>query len=89
LCYRSATGRRRRLWASVSAKPSRIFPVTAEAKELHITCSFGVAFTDTPGKSDVMALVRAADEALYRAKQNGRNCVQLAPVSTIAALCTA
>jgi two-component system chemotaxis family response regulator WspR len=63
-------------------------PVTAEGKELHITCSFGVAFTDMPGQSDVNALVRSADEALYQAKQNGRNRVQLAPLSTIAELCT-
>lgn len=63
--------------------------VNVDGKELDITCSFGVAFTDTPGKSDIEALVRGADEALYLAKQNGRNCVQLAPLSTIAALCTA
>ena len=64
-------------------------PVNVAGKTLDITCSFGVAFTNTPEKSDIEALMRAADEALYVAKQNGRNCVQLAPLSTVAALCTA
>jgi two-component system chemotaxis family response regulator WspR len=56
-------------------------PVIAEGKELHITCSFGIAFTETPRDANLAALVRAADRALYLAKQNGRNCVQIAPVS--------
>ena len=53
-------------------------PVDALGQELHVTCSFGVAFTDTPGESNVAALVHAADGALYLAKQNGRNRVELA-----------
>jgi two-component system chemotaxis family response regulator WspR len=56
-------------------------PVIVEGKELHITCSFGIAFTETPRDANLTALVRAADRALYLAKQNGRNCVQIAPVS--------
>ena len=44
-------------------------PMNAEGNELHITCSLGVAFTDTPNGIGVAALVYAADEALYRAKQ--------------------
>jgi two-component system cell cycle response regulator len=55
-------------------------PMHAEGNELHITCSLGVALTDTPNGIGVAALVHAADEALYRAKQAGRNCVQLAPL---------
>jgi two-component system chemotaxis family response regulator WspR len=55
-------------------------PMNVEGKELHITCSLGVAFTDTPNKTSVAALVQAADEALYLAKQTGRNCVQVAPL---------
>ena len=55
-------------------------PMNAEGKELHVTCSFGVAFTDTPNRTTVGALVHAADEALYLAKQAGRNCVQVAPL---------
>jgi two-component system chemotaxis family response regulator WspR len=54
-------------------------PMNAGGKELHVTCSLGVAFADTPNGIGVAALVQAADEALYRAKQAGRNCVQVAP----------
>ena len=54
-------------------------PMSAEGRELNITCSLGVAFSDASNGSDVAALVHAADEALYRAKQAGRNCVQVAP----------
>ena len=41
-----------------------------------VTSSFGVA-AFTPGDS-VKTLVQRADEALYRAKDNGRNCVEVA-----------
>jgi two-component system chemotaxis family response regulator WspR len=58
-------------------------PMNAEGNGLHITCSLGVVFTDTPNGIGVKALVQAADEALYRAKQAGRNCVQLAPFPAI------
>ena len=53
-------------------------PMEAEGKTLHITCSLGVAISDTPSGNSVASLVQAADEALYLAKQTGRNCVKLA-----------
>ena len=45
-----------------------------------VTVSLGVASTDLPGfepapGTDAARLVQAADEALYRAKARGRNCV--------------
>jgi two-component system chemotaxis family response regulator WspR len=55
-------------------------PMSAEGKELHVTCSLGVAFTDAPNGMSMAALVQAADEALYLAKQSGRNCVKVAPL---------
>ena len=42
-----------------------------------VTCSFGVA-EYVPGDS-AEDLTARADVALYRAKLNGRNCVELAP----------
>lgn len=46
-------------------------------RQIHVTVSIGVASTDQAGH-DAMALLRLADRALYRAKQAGRNQVQLA-----------
>jgi two-component system chemotaxis family response regulator WspR len=59
-------------------------PMNGDGRELHVTCSLGVAFVGTQKGISVAALVHAADEALYFAKQNGRNRVQVAPVSAIA-----
>jgi two-component system cell cycle response regulator len=42
-----------------------------------VTCSLGVAWTDLPDLSQSEALVRMADEALYVAKRNGRNRVEI------------
>jgi two-component system cell cycle response regulator len=49
-------------------------PVVFEREEIHVTMSFGVAATtDLENAED---LLRAADEALYRAKNSGRNRVK-------------
>ena len=45
---------------------------------LHLTVSIGVA-EKISSCATVDQLVKAADEALYRAKQNGRNRVEAAP----------
>ncbi|HUU67039.1 MAG TPA: diguanylate cyclase [Methyloceanibacter sp.] len=43
-----------------------------------VTCSFGVAeYVPVESADDLTA---RADAALYRAKLNGRNCVELAPM---------
>jgi diguanylate cyclase (GGDEF)-like protein len=60
--------------ALVSAERMR---VTLAAKEHYcrsVTASFGVA-TFGPSLNQAEALVRAADEAMYRSKSNGRNRV--------------
>ena len=44
---------------------------------LRVTASFGVTAI-TPGEMDPLAAIARADEALYRAKQDGRNCVRSA-----------
>ena len=49
-------------------------PIVLEREEIHVTMSFGVAATtDLKNAED---LLRAADQALYRAKNSGRNRVK-------------
>jgi len=48
--------------------------LTVRDKTLEVTVSFGVA--DSEGRNSAGALLQAADEALYRAKSAGRNCVR-------------
>jgi diguanylate cyclase (GGDEF)-like protein len=45
-----------------------------------VTISFGVAASSTDWLNDADSLVKAADEALYRAKEKGRNRVEVDPV---------
>jgi len=53
-------------------------PVIAEGATIGITASFGVA-ASTPGRLlDPQEMLRLADDALYRAKSNGRNRCELA-----------
>jgi len=44
---------------------------------LRVTASFGITAI-TPGEMDPLTAIARADEALYRAKQDGRNCVRSA-----------
>jgi two-component system cell cycle response regulator len=52
-------------------------PVNVVDQPLFVSVSAGVA-TTTDGSRDMEELIRAADQALYRAKRAGRNCVRLA-----------
>jgi two-component system, cell cycle response regulator len=52
-------------------------PYSAGEQSLQLTCSIGVASASRPGSDAVETLVREADEALYRAKGDGRNRVSL------------
>ncbi|MCS6925184.1 MAG: diguanylate cyclase [Candidatus Binatia bacterium] len=52
-------------------------PIVTPEGEIVVTLSVGVA--PYGGGADAQMLLRAADEALYRAKQQGRNCVVLYP----------
>jgi diguanylate cyclase (GGDEF)-like protein len=47
-------------------------------ENLSVTISLGVASFPAKGIEDEDSLIRAADEALYMAKQNGRNRVETA-----------
>ena len=48
-----------------------------------VTISLGVAVSGKAEQADCDTLIRAADEALYRAKHNGRNCTERAVLDAI------
>jgi diguanylate cyclase (GGDEF)-like protein len=64
--------------AAIAAERFRAALENAEWPDRQITASFGVA-TCGPCICTLSDLVAAADQALYRAKQNGRNRVELFP----------
>ncbi|MDY6551566.1 GGDEF domain-containing protein [Acinetobacter faecalis] len=45
---------------------------------MKITVSMGVTHTYLPSRLELQQLINTADQALYRAKDSGRNCVVLA-----------
>lgn len=53
-------------------------PIVRECQEVAVTLSLGVAASDGATVESAGAILRAADEALYRAKRSGRNRVVLA-----------
>lgn len=57
-------------------------PIRAGEREMHVTCSIGVAVAGA-GARDVDSLLAHADEAMYRAKQEGRNRVATSFASDI------
>jgi diguanylate cyclase (GGDEF)-like protein len=58
-------------------KPDRPIRSIAKRKKVAITVSIGVAEPDEPG-ADPDEVIRAADQALYRAKRAGRNRIAVA-----------
>jgi len=69
-----ARGPERRQLAHTSKKRKA---VQSGSGELSVTISIGIAGTNT-GLKDVEQVILAADKALYKAKQNGRNRVETA-----------
>ena len=63
-------------WAELLRRRIEEFPFEKEGSQIHPTISIGVAAFPEDGKS-VDALIRHADEALYRAKAAGRNRVHV------------
>jgi len=56
-------------------------PVVNAGQERVVTASIGVAISDCTGIKEIEGLLNRADAALYAAKENGRNRVELAPRS--------
>ncbi len=68
-------------------------PVETDEGRIRVTASLGVAIAGDPNPTDLDAVVRDADRALYRAKQRGRNCVMTTeetpdPGSVVASECS-
>ncbi|MCB9614688.1 MAG: diguanylate cyclase [Sandaracinus sp.] len=57
-----------RVWNDV-----RVAPIRANGQEVRVTTSIGVALYPSRDVTDAEALLRAADQALYQAKRDGRD----------------
>jgi two-component system, cell cycle response regulator len=59
-------------------------PIATSAGEIQITASLGVAVNDAPSPVDAQVLLHMADDALYQAKNSGRNRSELAAPQQLA-----
>jgi diguanylate cyclase (GGDEF)-like protein len=75
-----ATGLAERLRRHVAAEP-----VDGEGGPVAVTLSLGIAVWDGTATADATELLQTADEALYRAKETGRNRVVLGTAPAAAA----
>lgn len=53
-----------------------LLPIVINGQSLEVSCSVGAAVFPQDG-TDAISLTKSADEAMYRAKNDGRNCVRL------------
>lgn len=54
-------------------------PVVFHGRDMQVTCSFGVVRYDQPAQVDCNDLITAADEAMYVAKNGGKDAVEMVP----------
>jgi diguanylate cyclase (GGDEF)-like protein len=57
-------------------------PFEINGKQIQIGCSLGIAVYPEHGEDEI-TLMKNADTAMYRAKQNGRNNVQMFHIDMI------
>jgi diguanylate cyclase (GGDEF)-like protein len=57
-------------------------PIHWKDETLNISASFGVTVA-LPSEIDCEAIIGRADQALYRAKEQGRNCVRLSAEAAV------
>jgi diguanylate cyclase (GGDEF)-like protein len=74
---------------SATAIATHLRDTLLEAKLPHVACetgivtlSIGIATFDVEKEKDAIALIQAADQALYRAKQSGRNQVAITTLNS-------
>jgi diguanylate cyclase (GGDEF)-like protein len=60
-----------------SAIENHMFGIKSRSSDIKVTVSLGVACISGEDMITPEALVKKADEALYRSKKNGRNCVTI------------
>ena len=66
-----------RVRKAVSAEPHFL-----SGNRIQCTVSLGVTAVTEPDRTDLSAIIRSADQALYDAKAKGRNCAATQPVSS-------
>ncbi|MEJ2073051.1 MAG: diguanylate cyclase [Reinekea sp.] len=62
--------------ANTICRGLRLYPTIFEQHQIFLTASFGVAELNSAKAISISHLISCADQALYRAKQNGRNRVE-------------
>jgi len=73
------TGQAHRKAGKMCAEISQAVSIPHQSQTIHITVSIGVASSPAHGKN-MTDLLKSADNALYQAKNNGRNRVEVAQV---------